>query len=186
MVGVSRPGATAWGSRRAPRGRHHGAAAVPDGAADPPGAARGVQCAVGPDPEAEGGANGKGALPDKTRAGVQSLSKRATGRFFAMDHHIFGLQVAPVEVDVGALSPDVTVSKMHSVAVLGVVLNHGVLHWKNLVSMPSFLLKSPQSAPLGAWRKRTRFWSASKATPVLAARLLFSLAAQCTGGGKTP
>ena len=127
-----------------------------------------------------------GRFRTKNGSGMQSPTKRAKGRFFAMVHHIFGLQVAPVEVDVGALSPDVTVSKIHSVAVLGVVLNHGVLHWKNLVSMRIFSWKSPQSAPLSAWRKRTRFWSASKATPVLAARLLFSLAAQCTGCGKTP
>ena len=81
-----------------------------------------------------------GALPDKDELWHAQFTKRARGWFFAMIHHIFGLQVAPVRVDVGALSPEVKSKKIDGVAVLRDDLGHGVMHWHDPVRSHAFSL----------------------------------------------
>ena len=53
----------------------------------------------------------------KKGSGMQSLTKRAKGCFFAMIHQILGLQVRNPDVDVGAQSPDVKIIKIDGVVV---------------------------------------------------------------------
>ena len=91
---------------------------------------------------------------------MQSPTQRARGRFFAMIHQLFGLEVQSPDVDVGALSPGV--KKIQGVVVLMDLQTHGVMHWHDLVSGHafSFLWRSPQSEPQSAWRKMARPWSA--------------------------
>ena len=81
----------------------------------------------------------------KKGSGMQSLTKRAKGCFFAMIHQILGLQVRNPDVDVGAQSPDVKIKKIDGVVVLRNLLTHGVMHWNDLVRIHalSFLLTSP-------------------------------------------
>ena len=78
------------------------------------------------------------ALPDKEELWHARVTERVRGWFFAMIHHIFGLQVAPVRVDVGALSPEVKIKKIHGVAVLRDDLGHGVMHRNDLVIIQAF------------------------------------------------
>ena len=84
-----------------------------------------VQRGAGPDPDVQRGPGGNERLPDKEELWHARVTERVRGWFFAMIHHIFGLQVAPVRVDVGALSPEVKIKKIHGVAVLRDDLGHG-------------------------------------------------------------
>ena len=74
-----------------------------------------------------------GVLPDKDELWHAQFTERARCWFFAMIHHIFGLRVAPVRVDVGALSPEVKIKKIHGVAVLRDDVGHGVMHCNDFV-----------------------------------------------------
>ena len=59
---------------------------------------------------------------------MQSSTKRAKGRFFAMIPQIFGLEVENPDVDVGAPSPDVKIKEIDGVAVPRDFVTHGVMH----------------------------------------------------------
>ena len=81
----------------------------------------------------------------RKESGMQSPKQSAEGRFFAMIHQIFGLEVENPDVDVGAQSRDVRIKKIDGVVVLRDFLTHGVMHWNDLVRIHafSFLLTSP-------------------------------------------
>ena len=80
-----------------------------------------------------------GALPDKEALWHAQFKKRARG-CFSMIRHIFGYNVAPVGVDVSALSPEVKSKKIDGVAVLRDDLGHGVMHWNDVVRSHAFSL----------------------------------------------
>ncbi len=52
----------------------------------------------------------------KKGSGLQSPARRAKGRFGALIHQTFGLQVENPQVNVGAQSPDVTIKKIDAIA----------------------------------------------------------------------
>ena len=117
---------------------------------------------------------------------MQSPNKRAKGRFWAMIHQIFGLQVENPEVDVGAQSPDVTIKKIDGLVVLRDILTHGVVTWNDLVRMHAVYVEESVRRTADRMDKRDTPGERLKATPSLAARLPSSTAARSTGCGKTP